>query len=82
MHHKDHNKLNNKSDNLEWIDETTHNRMHGGKNPSKTVYQYKDNVLINVYPSVQEAARQNEGFNFSNIARCCRGIQNTYKGYI
>lgn len=30
VHHKDHNKLNNNADNLEWIDETVHNRSHGG----------------------------------------------------
>lgn len=80
VHHKDHNKLNNNADNLEWIEKTTHNRMHGGQHPCKTVYKYDNSTLVNVYNSVQEAARENN-INYSNIARCCRGLQETYKGY-
>lgn len=80
VHHKDHNQLNNNPDNLEWVDETTHNRMHGGQHPCKTVYQYKEGILINKYQSVQEAARQNN-IGYSNIARCCRGEQDEYKGF-
>lgn len=81
VHHKDHNKLNNNAENLEWIDSTTHNRKHGGKNPCKKTYQYTlDGVLIAVYTSVQEAARNNN-INYSNIARCCRNVQSNYKGY-
>lgn len=81
VHHKDHNQLNNKVENLEWIDETIHNRIHGGQNPCKKVYQYYGGVLVNVYDSTQDAARQNDRYNYSNIARCCRGEQETYKGY-
>jgi len=82
VHHKDHNKLNNNADNLEWIDETEHNRSHGGQHHCKTVYQYTlDNKLIKTYISTQEAARENN-IDYSNIARCCRGEQESYKGYI
>lgn len=81
VHHKDHNQLNNNAENLEWIDETTHNRKHGGQHPCKTVYQYSSvGVLIAEYVSVQEAARVNN-IGYSNIARCCRGEQNEYKGF-
>ena len=80
VHHIDHNQKNNNSENLEWIDEAAHNRQHGGKNPCKKVYQYKDGVLICEYPSVQEAARLNN-IGYSNIARCCRGEQDSYKGF-
>lgn len=81
VHHKDHNQLNNNADNLEWIDETSHNRKHGGQNPCKTVFQYSlDGALIAEYVSVQEAARTNN-ISYSNVARCCRGIQDNYKGF-
>lgn len=82
VHHKDHNKLNNNADNLEWIDETVHNRSHGGRNPCKKTYQYTLNgELVCVYSSVNEAARITN-FSCSKIASCCRGEQTQYKGYI
>ena len=31
------------------------------------------------FPSVMEAGRQ--GFNFGNVAACCRGERKTHKGY-
>ena len=82
VHHKDHNKLNNCVSNLEWIDETKHNRMHGGRNPCKRVYQYTpEKKLLAIYNSVNEAARMLH-IGYGNIARCCRGEQDEYKGYI
>lgn len=85
VHHKDHNQTNNRPTNLEWVDENTHNKMHSNLQkiiPPKVVYQYTlDGELVGIYSSTQEAAKMNEGYNFSNIARCCRGVQRTYKGY-
>lgn len=81
VHHIDHDKLNNNAENLEWVDDTSHNRMHGGQHPCKIVYKYDDFILIDTYNSVQEAARKNN-ISYSNIARCCRGEQKTYKGHI
>lgn len=85
IHHKDHNQRNNHPSNLEWIDEKAHTNIHKNIqkiNPPKVVYQYTlDGELVGVYSSTQEAAKMNEGFNHSNIARCCRGKQGTYKGY-
>lgn len=81
VHHKDHNKLNNNATNLEWIEELKHNREHGGQHPCKQVFQYTiDGKLVGVYSSTQEAKRETN-MNYSNIARCCRGLQKTYKGY-
>ena len=81
VHHKDHNKLNNMADNLEWVDSEKHNKSHGGQHPCKTVYMYAlDDKLLAIYQSTQEAARDNN-FQYSCIARCCRGEQKTYKGY-
>lgn len=49
---------------------------------SKVVYQYsKDGVLISVYPSTHEAARQTN-FNRGNITSCCIGLRKTAHGYI
>ena len=81
VHHKDHNKLNNMVENLEWIDAETHNRSHGGQHPCKSVYQYSiNNELINTYSSTQEAGRINN-YSYSRIAKCCRNEQKIYKGY-
>lgn len=81
VHHKDHNKLNNKAENLEWIDSEKHNKSHGGQHPCKTVYMYDiGGKLLAIYPSTQEAARDNK-IQYSHIAKCCRGEQKTYKGY-
>lgn len=47
----------------------------------KKVYQYPtDGTLVNVYPSVKEAAQQT-GFNQSNISACCQSERTAY-GYI
>lgn len=81
IHHINHNKLDNNTNNLVWMDNITHNRIHGGKNPCKIVVQSTLNdEIIKEYPSVHEAAREN-GINCSNIARCCRKEQTEYKGF-
>ena len=49
---------------------------------SKTVSQYsKDNILINIYGSVNEAGRQ-LGIQFTNIAKCARGERKTAGGFV
>lgn len=45
----------------------------------KTVAAYKDDKLIMVFQSTKEAGRN--GFNSSNVSKCCTGKQNTHKGY-
>lgn len=47
---------------------------------SKIVYQYTlDGKLVAVWKSISEAGRN--GFNCSGVSRCCKGLQETYKGY-
>lgn len=46
----------------------------------KKVGQYKDNKLINIYNSFNEAARAVNGSG-SAICRICSGINKTHKGY-
>ena len=46
---------------------------------SKSVGAFKDGELIMVFPSTMECGRQ--GFNSGNVAACCIGKLQHYKGY-
>ena len=46
---------------------------------SKSVGAYRNNELVMLFPSTQEASRQ--GFNKGNISECCNGKRKTHKGY-
>lgn len=49
------------------------------KAQSKQVGVFKNNELVMVFQSVNEAGRQ--GFNQSAVSRCCNGKLPHYKGY-
>ena len=67
-------------DNVEPCCEKCNRNLHY-KELEKRVYQYTlDGELIAIYTSVKEASRQNN-FVATCIARCCRGILKTYKGF-
>ena len=79
VHHKDHNKLNNKVENLEWKDRDEHDNEHGVEK-GKQVYQYTlDGVLIRIWQSAMECDRC--GFNHSHIIDCCNGKRKTSNGH-
>jgi len=94
VNHKDGNRWNNNIDNLEWCT-NSENVMHShrelerdfsayGENHknSKSVSQYdKNENLIDVYGSVNEAGRQLKIF-FGNIAKCARGERKYAGGFI
>ena len=49
---------------------------------SRKVSKYsKNDELIETYPSLAEAERQNEGIHHANIIKCCRGIIKSTGGF-
>ena len=92
VNHKDEDKTNNRSDNLEWIshkDNTNYGTVQKRRSAvvrnnsrSKAVAQYtQDMELVAVYPSFGEAARQT-GFAQGNIWRCIHNVYSQAYGYI
>lgn len=86
VNHKDENKLNNKPENLEYIDwksnliyGTAQKRNHTS---SKKVYQYTlEGDYVNEFESTV-AASNYTGIFQASIAKAARGFQNTAGGFI
>lgn len=80
--HKDGNKLNNKSDNLEW---STANKLMEQKCGVKVrKLDIDTGEELAVYDSIVEACRENnlDGNKRIAVSKCCRGINKTAFGYI
>lgn len=83
-HIEEHDKHNNKVDNLEWCNHS-HNVNHGTRNqrvaeklsiPVVSVDKYGN---TQTYKSMRDA--ENAGYNASHIGECCRGYRKTHMGY-
>ena len=82
VNHKDENKANNVVTNLEWCDRK-YNQNYGTRTEkcSKKVYQYTlDGKFVKEWKSTAECGMN--GYNYGNVAACCRGKLKTYKGFI
>ena len=85
INHKDHNKLNNNINNLEWCTRKYNNNYEPKKTKfpkSVKINQYDKNMnFIKTYNSLAEVSKE---FNVSitSIRYCCLGKNKTCKGYI
>lgn len=94
VNHKDGNKLNNRSDNLEWCTKSENHKHRFevlnqapnckgifNRHGSKKVNQLTiDSIYIKTYPSLNEAARQ-LGINRTGISQALSGKFKTAGGY-
>lgn len=82
VNHIDENKLNNRTNNLEWCD-NKYNNLYG-KRLNKVSRALGKQVLCietgQIYYSVMEAYRQT-GVDFSSIAKNCKGVRTIAGGY-
>lgn len=76
VHHIDHNPHNNCVNNLEWMSEEEHKKLHS-KERSRAIYQYdkKTMKLIAIWNKLKDAS-EGSGVEMANINRCCNN-----KGY-
>ena len=88
--HIDGDRTNNHADNLRWVtvkenqnNPITKSKWIGKKaNPhhEKAVEQIKNGIVVNVFVSIQEAARKGN-FSATAICKVCKGKGNLHKGY-
>jgi hypothetical protein len=84
INHKDFNKHNNTTDNLEWCTDSM-NMIHNAVNKPETSKKVKQinketDEVIKVFDSIKEAAIST-GSNNTSIIHCCSGKYNTANGY-
>ena len=85
IHHKNHNPIDNRLENLEIIETSKHIKLHNRDRIEKTmkpVVQYTlDGEFVAEYESTSEAGRQT-GIPQTNISSCCIGKLKTAGGSI
>ena len=78
VHHLNHDKRDNRAENLAWMSDKEHRGSHAIEQNSKKVYQYTlDGELAKTWDSVADALRN----GYCNISRCCCGKSKTANGY-
>lgn len=84
INHKDENKTNNKTENLEWctakynLNYGTRTKRTAAKRSKPILQMTPDGQLIEYWPSARVAGQY--GFSSSDIAAVCRGRLHIYKG--
>ena len=88
--HIDGDRANNHADNLRWVtvkenqnNPITKSKWIGRKakpHHEKAVEQIKNGIVVNVFVSIQEAARKGN-FSATAICKVCKGKGNLHKGY-
>lgn len=86
IHHINHNRQDNRLENLCLIDASKHKSMHlterNVKDKSKPILRFnKDMELICEYPSISEASRQT-GISITSIHNCLTGRSKTSGGSV
>lgn len=92
VHHINHNRSDNRLENLKLIKQTDHARQHLLEHPEtiqiankareKIILQYtKDGQFVADYPSMKEAQKQT-GIHCNNISRCCLNIRPSAGGFV
>ena len=80
VNHINHNRNDNRVENLEWTT-YTENMIHFGKKNGKSVIKLdKDNNQIEIYSTIKEASEKN-GITSSNITNVCKEKQKTAGGF-
>lgn len=83
VNHKDEDKTNNKSSNLEWCT-AQENSTYGtrlNRLSTKVAKYTKYGELLQVYDSVSKAA-EDVGCHYTTIVHCCNGKQKTVRGFV